>query len=77
MIFRSAPLSVLGFGVEGNPARFYWTAMRYSACSTVVIGSALTFLVVYRLLPRLTGGTIAKHLAQDSARGSDARLVVG
>jgi drug/metabolite transporter (DMT)-like permease len=46
---------VLGFAVDGNPARFHWTAMAlFCLLYLAVIGSALTFLLLYWLLPRLT-----------------------
>jgi drug/metabolite transporter (DMT)-like permease len=55
MIFGIAPLLILGFAVEGNPARFHWTAMAlFCLLYLAVIGSALTFLLLYWLLPRLT-----------------------
>ena len=55
MIFGVAPLLVLGFAVDGNPARFHWTAMAlFCLLYLAVIGSALTFLLLYWLLPRLT-----------------------
>src|SRR5437660_4794584 len=55
MIFGIAPLLVLGFAVDGNPARFHWTAMSvFCLLYLAVIGSALTFLLLYWLLPRLT-----------------------
>src|SRR5207249_1477777 len=55
MIFGIAPLLLLGFAVEGNPARFHWTAMAiFCLLYLAVIGSALTFLLLYWLLPRLT-----------------------
>jgi drug/metabolite transporter (DMT)-like permease len=55
MIFGIAPLLVLGFGVEGNPARFHWSAMAILCLLYLaIIGSALTFLLLYWLLPRLT-----------------------
>ena len=55
MIFGIAPLLLLGFAVEGNPARFHWTAMSvFCLLYLAVIGSALTFLLLYWLLPRLT-----------------------
>jgi drug/metabolite transporter (DMT)-like permease len=55
MIFGIAPLLVLGFSVDGNPARFHWTAMAlFCLLYLAVIGSALTFLLLYWLLPRLT-----------------------
>src|SRR5437762_7856797 len=55
MIFGIAPLLVLGFAIDGNPARFRWTAMSvFCLLYLAVIGSALTFLLLYWLLPRLT-----------------------
>src|SRR5438034_4137179 len=55
MIFGFAPLLVLGFAVDGNPARFHWTAMAlFCLLYLAVIGSALTFLLLYWLLPRMT-----------------------
>jgi len=55
MIFGVAPLLVLGFAVDGNPVRFHWTAMAlFCLLYLAVIGSALTFLLLYWLLPRLT-----------------------
>jgi drug/metabolite transporter (DMT)-like permease len=55
MIFGIAPLLVLGLVVDGNPARFHWTATSvFCLLYLAVIGSALTFLLLYWLLPRLT-----------------------
>ena len=55
MIFGIAPLLVLGLAVDGDPARFHWTAMAlFCLLYLAVIGSALTFLLLYWLLPRLT-----------------------
>ena len=55
MIFGTAPLLVLGFAVDGNPARFHWTTMSiFCLLYLAVIGSALTFLLLYWLLPRMS-----------------------
>jgi drug/metabolite transporter (DMT)-like permease len=55
MIFGTAPLLVLGFAVDGNPSRFHWTDTSvFCLVYLAVIGSALTFLLLYWLLPRLT-----------------------
>jgi len=55
MIFGAAPLLVIGFMVEGNPARFHWSALSlFCLLYLAVIGSALTFLLLYWLLPRMT-----------------------
>jgi drug/metabolite transporter (DMT)-like permease len=55
MIFGTVPLLLLGFAVDGNPARFHWTVSSvFCLLYLAVIGSALTFLLLYWLLPRLT-----------------------
>ena len=55
MIFGIAPLLVLGLAIDGNPARFHWTTRAvFCLLYLAVIGSALTFLLLYWLLPRLT-----------------------
>jgi drug/metabolite transporter (DMT)-like permease len=55
MIFGTAPLLLLGFMVDGNPARFHWTNMSiFCLLYLAVIGSALTFLLLYWLLPRMS-----------------------
>jgi drug/metabolite transporter (DMT)-like permease len=55
MIFGIAPLLLLGLVVDGNPARFHWNATSvFCLLYLAVIGSALTFLLLYWLLPRLT-----------------------
>ena len=55
MIFGTVPLLFLGFVVDGNPARFHWTPNSvFCLLYLAVIGSALTFLLLYWLLPRLT-----------------------
>jgi drug/metabolite transporter (DMT)-like permease len=55
MIFGATPLLVIGFIVEGNPVRFHWTALSvFCLFYLAVIGSALTFLLLYWLLPRMT-----------------------
>ena len=55
MIFGVAPLLLLGFAIDGNPARFHWTSTSvFCLLYLAVIGSALTFLLLYWLLPRLT-----------------------
>ena len=55
MIFGTAPLLLLGFAVDGNPARFHWTVPSvFCLLYLAVVGSALTFLLLYWLLPRLT-----------------------
>ena len=55
MVFGVAPLLLLGFAVDGNPARFHWTSTSvFCLLYLAVIGSALTFLLLYWLLPRMT-----------------------
>jgi hypothetical protein len=51
MIFGIAPL-LFWFALDGNPARFHWTGMAlFCLLYLAVIGSALTFLLLYWLLP--------------------------
>jgi drug/metabolite transporter (DMT)-like permease len=55
MIFGVAPLIILGFLVDGNPTHFHWSRMSiFCLLYLAVIGSALTFLLLYWLLPRMT-----------------------
>lgn len=55
MIFGAAPLLGIGIAVEGNPLRFHWNAMSiFCLLYLAIIGSALTFLLLYWLLPRMT-----------------------
>src|SRR5881227_3361025 len=55
MIFGTAPLLLLGLAVDGNPVRFHWTfSSVFCLLYLAVVGSALTFLLLYWLLPRLT-----------------------
>src|SRR5947207_1951965 len=55
MIFGTAPLLLTGFMVEGNPLKFRWSAVAVACLLHLdIIGSALTFLLLYWLLPRMT-----------------------
>jgi drug/metabolite transporter (DMT)-like permease len=55
MIFGAVPLLLIGFLVEGNPLKFHWSAVSiFCLLYLAVIGSALTFLLLYWLLPRMT-----------------------
>src|SRR5216117_507450 len=55
MIFGTAPLLLIGFMVEGNPLKFQWSVVSiFCLLYLAVIGSALTFLLLYWLLPRMT-----------------------
>ena len=54
MIFGTVPLLVLGWVIEGNPIRFHWTTMSiFCLLYLAIIGSALTFLLLYWLLPQM------------------------
>ena len=55
MFFGIIPLFVLGLFVDGNPLNFHWTATAWICLLYLaIIGSALTFLLLYWLLPRMT-----------------------
>jgi drug/metabolite transporter (DMT)-like permease len=55
MIFGTAPLLLIGVTVEGNPLKFHWSVVAILCLLYLaVIGSALTFLLLYWLLPRMT-----------------------
>jgi drug/metabolite transporter (DMT)-like permease len=55
MIFGIAPLLILGLLVDGNPAGFRWSTMSiFCLLYLAIVGSALTFLLLYWLLPRMT-----------------------
>src|SRR5436309_3498988 len=55
MIFGTAPLLVIGFIVDGNPARFHWTEMAiFCLLYLAIIGSSLTFLLLYWLMPLMS-----------------------
>lgn len=55
MTFGTVPLLLLGLIVDGNPTRFHWTPMSvFCLLYLAVIGSALTFLLLYWLLPRMS-----------------------
>jgi len=63
------------FALDGNPARFHWTAMAlFCLLYLAVIGSALTFLLLYWLLPRLTVAQLQSISLYHATRSSDARL---
>jgi drug/metabolite transporter (DMT)-like permease len=55
MIFGLVPLIVAGLLLEGNPFHFHWTA-RATFCLfyLAIPGSALAFLLLYWLMPRMT-----------------------
>jgi drug/metabolite transporter (DMT)-like permease len=55
MIFGLVPLIVAGFLVEGNPFHFHWTTRAILCLFYLAIpGSALAFLLLYWLLPRMS-----------------------
>jgi drug/metabolite transporter (DMT)-like permease len=55
MIFGTIPLLILGFVVDGNPTHLHWTTSAWLCLLYLaIIGSALTFLLLYWLLPRMT-----------------------
>jgi drug/metabolite transporter (DMT)-like permease len=55
MVFGIIPLFVLGLCLDGNPVRFRWTSSAiFCLLYLAIVGSALTFLLLYWLLPRLT-----------------------
>src|SRR3977135_4275763 len=55
MIFGTLPLLVTGFIVDGNPMDFHWTKTAlFCLLYLAVPGSALTFLLLYWLLPRMS-----------------------
>jgi drug/metabolite transporter (DMT)-like permease len=55
MIFGVVPLLVTGFIVDGNPLHFHWTKTAvFCLFYLAVPGSALTFLLLYWLLPRMS-----------------------
>jgi drug/metabolite transporter (DMT)-like permease len=55
MVFGTVPLLVIGRIVDGSPFRFHWTTTSvFCLLYLAVIGSALTFLLLYWLLPRMT-----------------------
>ena len=54
MIFGTIPLLSLGLFFDGNPMRFHWTGRAiFCLLYLAIIGSALTFLLLYWLLPRI------------------------
>jgi drug/metabolite transporter (DMT)-like permease len=54
MICGTAPLLLLGRIVEGNPARFHWSTMSiFCLLYLAIVGSALTFILLYWLLPQM------------------------
>ncbi len=55
MIFGTVPLLLLGFALDGSPLRFHWTATAIGCLLYLaLIGSALTFILLYWLMTRMT-----------------------
>lgn len=55
MFFGTVPLLVLGFLVDGNPAKFHWSRMSiFCLLYLAIVGSSFTFLLLYWLLPRMS-----------------------
>lgn len=55
MIFGTIPLLALAFIVDGNPARLHWSGRAiFCLLYLALIGSALTFILLYWLMPRMT-----------------------
>ena len=55
MIFGTVPLLFAGLLIDGNPARFHWTGRAmFCLLYLAVIGSSLTFLLLYWLMPRMS-----------------------
>lgn len=54
MIFGTVPLLSLGLIHDGNPLRFHWSALAIVCLLYLaIVGSALAFLLLYWLLPRM------------------------
>src|SRR5205085_541388 len=52
MIFGTAPLIILGLAVDGSPTNLHWSKVSiFCLLYLAIIGSALTFLLLYWLLP--------------------------
>ena len=63
MIFGLIPLLALGLVFEGNPVGFHWTGKAvFCLLYLAIIGSALTFLLLYWLLPQM-GSTDLQTIA--------------
>ena len=55
MIFGVVPMLLIGFALDGNPLRFHWTSMSiFCLLYLAIVGSALTFLLLYWLMPRMS-----------------------
>jgi EamA-like transporter family. len=55
MIFGTIPLIAAGLLVDGSPMRFHWTGTAiFCLLYLAIIGSSLTFLLLYWLMPRMS-----------------------
>lgn len=55
MIFGTVPLLIIGRVVEGSPVHFHWSAISiFCLLYLAIIGSALTFILLYWLLPQMS-----------------------
>ncbi|HEY7001271.1 MAG TPA: EamA family transporter [Candidatus Udaeobacter sp.] len=55
MVFGAVPLLAIGFLIEGNPLKFHWSPVSiFCLLYLAIVGSALTFFLLYWLLPRMT-----------------------
>ena len=55
MIFGTLPLLALGLIVDGNPFNFNWSGTAiFCLLYLAIIGSSLTFLLLYWLMPRMS-----------------------
>jgi drug/metabolite transporter (DMT)-like permease len=55
MFFGIIPMLLIGLKFEGNPFRFHWTTQSILCLLYLaIIGSSLTFLLLYWLMPRMS-----------------------
>lgn len=55
MVFGIIPLLAIGILTEGNPLSFHWTLSAWLCLFYLaIVGSALTFVLLYWLLPRIS-----------------------
>ena len=55
MIFGTIPMLFIGFLMEGNPLHFHWSGLSiFCLLYLAIVGSALTFLLLYWLMPRMS-----------------------
>jgi drug/metabolite transporter (DMT)-like permease len=55
MFFGVIPMLLIGLKFEGNPLRFHWTTQSILCLLYLaIVGSSLTFLLLYWLMPRMS-----------------------